>query len=442
MSDYMFMLENHLSSDQNRVVTAVQDAAQQQNLNVFLAGGAMRDMLGGFQVRDLDFSVEGNSLKFARGVADAAGARVLSIDDNRRSVELIFPGGVTAQIAMSRHEKYAKTAAKPQVTPATIQEDLHGRDFSVNAIALSLNRASRGLLLDPTNGLADLEHKELRTLNTYTFYDDPARLIRLIRFRVRLGFTVEERTRMQYENARAAELETYIPARSLGEELKRIAADPNAAEILKALEQENLLKVFSPALASGKVNFPGLQKLEKSQRLAAEANGLVAERFGPFLFALTEKLSAKEKAALIKGTEMRKADVDLWQKLEPRARKLEQALKAARLKKPSQVYQVLSKAEGDEVVFILYHSQNKLVLERIRNYIQRYVPMALEFPEAELQSIAAKPGTPKYEKAREALLLAHLDRRPRKPQAPPGGPIPILEPPVEMAGGVRGRARQ
>ena len=112
---------------------------------------------------------------------------------------------------MSRTERYARTASKPQVTPATIQDDLRGRDFSINAIALSLNKASRGLLLDPTNGLADLEHKELRTLNTYTFYDDPSRLLRLLRFRIRLGFGVEERTRMQYENARAAELENYIP---------------------------------------------------------------------------------------------------------------------------------------------------------------------------------------------------------------------------------------
>src|SRR5439155_19640625 len=183
-----------------------------------------------------------------------------------------------------RVEKYAKTAAKPQVSPATIQEDLRGRDFSVNAIALSLNRASRGLLLDPTNGLADLEHKELRTLNTYTFYDDPSRLFRLLRFLVRLGYGVEERTRLQFENARAAELENYIPARALGEELKHIAEEPSAPEILQALLDEGLLKIFSPALAGGKLNLPGLHKLEKSFRLAAEGNGLRAERLGPFLF--------------------------------------------------------------------------------------------------------------------------------------------------------------
>ena len=106
---------------------------------------------------------------------------------------------------------------------------------------------------------------------------------------------------MQFENARAAELETYIPARALGEELKHIADEPSAPEILQALLEEGLLQIFSPALAGGKLNLPGLHKLEKSFRLAAEGNGLRAERLGPFLFVLTEKLNPKERAALIKA---------------------------------------------------------------------------------------------------------------------------------------------
>src|SRR5437867_5327583 len=124
MSDYLFMLENHLSTEQNRVVAEVQEAASQANFSLFLAGGAMRDMLGGFQIRDLDFVVEGNALKLAKTLAAKAGARGLSLDERRRSMELLFPGGVTAEIGMCRRERYAKPGGHPQVTPATIQEDL------------------------------------------------------------------------------------------------------------------------------------------------------------------------------------------------------------------------------------------------------------------------------------------------------------------------------
>ncbi len=98
------------------------------------------------------------------------------------------------------------------------------------------------------NGLADIERKELRAVSTYGFYDDPSRLLRLVRFRVRLGFTIEERTQMQVANAREAEVEKQIPATALGDELKRISAEDNPTEILKGLEEAGLLALFSPAL--------------------------------------------------------------------------------------------------------------------------------------------------------------------------------------------------
>jgi tRNA nucleotidyltransferase (CCA-adding enzyme) len=84
MSDYMFMLESHLSADQNRAVAELIKEASHANVNLFLTGGAMRDMLGGFQVRDLDFTVEGNALKLAKTVATRANARVLEKPVKRR----------------------------------------------------------------------------------------------------------------------------------------------------------------------------------------------------------------------------------------------------------------------------------------------------------------------------------------------------------------------
>src|SRR3954452_19260779 len=223
MSDYMFMLENHLTGAQNRVLAAVQKAAAEAQINLFLTGGAVRDMLGGFPIRDLDFTVEGNALKLAKTVADQLGAEIIATDSNRKTAELVSPEGVTFEVSMARHERYTKTAGKPQVTPATIQEDLLRRDFTINALALSLNRASRGLLLDPTNGMGDLERREIRNTGNYVFYDSPVRLLRLGRFKARLGFALAEKTVSQYRNAREAELETYITRDELLTELRNAA---------------------------------------------------------------------------------------------------------------------------------------------------------------------------------------------------------------------------
>jgi tRNA nucleotidyltransferase/poly(A) polymerase len=428
MSDYIYMLESHLSPDQNRVVQEVQAAAGQANVNVFLTGGAMRDMLAGFRIRDLDFAVEGNALKVAKALCEHAGAKTVLEDDTRKSAELVFPTGVTAQIVMSRQEKSARAGGKPQVTAATIQEDLRGRDFTCNAIALSLNKASRGLLLDPMNGLADIERHELRASSAYGFYDDPSRLLRLVRFRVRLGFTVEERTQMQVANARDAGVEKTIPPRALAEELRRIGTEDNPADILRALGEAGLLTLFSPVLAGPKINLPGITKFERLSRLLPDDARSRAARFGPFMWALTERLTPKEKQALIATTEMPKAEVDRWQKLEARAKKLETALRSARIKKPSQVYHVVSPAAPDEVLFLMYHSPLKPVQERLRNYYQKYLPAIQEITAEEWAALEGKPGTPRHHKAREEFIANRLDRRPPRQPAAPETPGPVDAP--------------
>jgi tRNA nucleotidyltransferase (CCA-adding enzyme) len=428
MSDYIYILESHLSPDQNRVVGEIQTAAGEAGGNLFLTGGAMRDMLAGFPIRDLDFVVEGNALKLAKAICEATGAELLSTDETRKSAELAFSTGVTAQIAMSRQEKYGRAGARAQVGPATIQEDLRGRDFTCNAIALSLNRASRGLLLDPLNGLADIGRHELRAANAYGFYDDPSRLLRLVRLSVRLGFAVEERTRMQVANAREAGVEKSISPRALGEELKRIAVEDSPAEIVRSLDEAKLLTLFSPALAGAKVNIAGLSKLEKIVRTVPDDPRWRAARLGPFLHAFAEKLSPREKQALVKSAELGKAEADLWQKLETRSRKLETAIRSARIKKASQVYHLVMGAAPDEILFLLYHSSIKLVQERLKSCFQKYLPAVLEITPEEWATVEGKPGTPRYAKAREAFISNRLDRRVRKPAEPEvAPPDPVAE---------------
>jgi hypothetical protein len=145
--------------------------------------------------------------------------------------------------------------------------------------------------------------------------------------------------------------------------------------------------------------------------------------FGLFLNVLTEKLSAAEKAEFIKSLAMDETVVEQWQKLESRSKKLEKELKSAKLQKPSLIYQVLSKAPGDQVLFLLLRSPERLVQDRIRNYLQKYLPMAQEVSDAEVLATGVPPNTPKFEKARTEMIATRLDARPKK--------IPPPTPPVE-----------
>lgn len=432
MSDYMFNLESHLSPEQNSALSAVTTAAAGLGVSLFLAGGAMRDMLGGFAIRDLDFSVEGPALKLAKDVAKKNHAEILSTDEHRKSAELRFPNGVLCEIAMARVEKYGKPGAKPQVTPATIHEDLRGRDFTINAIALSLNRASRGLMIDPTNGAADLERRELRATSNYTMYDDPIRLLRLLRFKARFGFTIEERTLSQFRNAREAGMEKYIQPRALFQELHQIAIEANPLDVLTALEEEGLLSLFVPGLGGAKLNAAAFQKVAKAKAMIPFGAQFPTDWYAISMYCLTQLLSPKERNALIANTKMSKSEADPWLKLEARSKKLEAVLKSAKLSKASQVYAALQKAPGEEILLLHLKSQQRLVQDRIKNYLTKYLPTALEVTDAEVaEASGIEPGHPKFAKAREDRINARLDGRVRKP-APPPEPEPA--PPAPMRG--------
>ena len=142
-----------------------------------------------------------------------------------------------------------------------------------------------------------------------------------------------------------------------------------------------------------------IAKLEKLRRLLPAGNGIRPAGVGPFLFVLTEKMTPRERADLVHTLEMHKQEVDLWQKLEPRAKKLEHALRSTRIKLPSQIYQALAKSPGDELLFLLYRSQQRMVQDRIRNYLQKYYPTAQEVTDADVEKAGAKPGTAKYAQA-------------------------------------------
>ena len=234
-------------------------------MNVYLTGGAVRDIISGFPIRDLDFTVQGNPLKLQKEF-ERSGAVIGGADDNLKILYLTLPGGVRAEISPARTEKYEKTGKPPIITPATIIEDLRRRDFTVNAMALSLNPGSRGLLLDPFNGAADIEAKLVRILHNYAFVEDPSRLIRASRFSARFHWPLEERTQARYESAKENNYIEYITNRAIGYEIEQLAYEDDPLNVVRVLEKEGWLKVLSPHWTVAKVDTNGLSQLMKTRQ--------------------------------------------------------------------------------------------------------------------------------------------------------------------------------
>jgi tRNA nucleotidyltransferase/poly(A) polymerase len=429
MGNYLFMLENHLTPAQAKAMAAVQEAAAANECNVFLTGAAMRNVFAGFPVRELEFVVEGSAVKVAKSVPEAS----VTAEELWKQARLVFSSGVEARILMARHEKYNKPGGKPHITPAAIHEHLRNRDFTINTIAISLSRSSKGLLLDPNNGLSDLEHKELRTVSNYALYDQPVRLFQLIRLKAQLNFTIAPKAQLQYENARESGIEKHIPAEALLSELRHAADDSNPGAIVEAWATEGLLARISPALAGPKLNLPGLAKLAKAKQAIPFGTEPQLDHFSLFLWALTEKLTPRERSEIVEAVAMPKETVEAWHRLEARSARLAKELESA--SKPSLIYAALNRVPAERAVFLLMTSAGRTVHERIRNYFSKYLPMALEVADSEIAVAGVAPGSSKWEKRKAEIIAKRLNARPRKPPEPPVEAVapPPLPPPVRGA---------
>src|SRR6266700_691373 len=229
MPDYMFLLESRLSPEQRAVMLRVQELSAALGFNVYLTGGTVRDLVTGASLRDLDFTVEGNPSKIAQEL-EKGGAKILSEDEKFRHVEVLFAGDCEGSISAARDDHYVRPGTRPEIRWSTIMEDLRRRDFSLNAIAISLNPASRGLLLDPTNGLSDVERGEVRALSIHSFTNQPVRLLRAVRYASRMGFKLEPRTQEWLELAMERDLHHSVTPENAGEELRALAKEEQPSD--------------------------------------------------------------------------------------------------------------------------------------------------------------------------------------------------------------------
>src|SRR5919108_4030573 len=269
MADYIYSMEIRFTPEQQRALLALQDVARAAEMNVYLTGGAVRDIISGFTIRDLDFTVQGNPLRLQKEL-ERAKAIVSAIDDDLKMLYVTLPGNVRAEISMARTENYEKAGKPPIVSPATIIEDLRRRDFTVNAMALSLNPGSRGLLMDPFNGAADIEAKLIRILHNYAFVEDPSRLIRAVHFAARFHWPLEERTQARFNSAKENNYIEYLNNRAIGQEIEQLAYEDDPLHIVRVLEKEGWLGVLSPHWTTAKVDTASLSQLMKTRQQMTE----------------------------------------------------------------------------------------------------------------------------------------------------------------------------
>lgn len=416
MPDYIFLLESRLSAEQRAVLTRMQELGASLATNVYLAGGAIRDLISGLPIRDLDFVLEGNPTRFVREL-EKGGARVIDESEKLRHAELVFAGEVDGSIAAARDDVYVRPGTTPEIRWSTIMEDLRRRDFSINAIALSLNPNSRGLLLDPTNGLADLEtQREVRALSIHSFTNQPVRLLRALRFAARMGFKLETRTQEWFELAMERGLSDSITPDDAGNELRQVAKEDKAAAILKAWEARDLLDIISPPLAKRHPDYDAIGRLGKA-REEMWNGGLRPRLLVPAAAAIVGRLKSREQSALLHRVKFQNADIQSILAIEDEGKKLASLLASRKAAAPRDAYAILEKAPLEVLAYILAESSSAPARNKIRAYLQKWRPLRMDLQSAanELENIGMARG-PKFDKVVEDFFGAQLAGRAKTPE--------------------------
>ena len=222
------------------ILDAVTDAATRFGAPAFLVGGAVRDRLRGVGPVDLDVSVEGDGVAFARLLATDPGWRCV-VHEAFGTAVLATPAGVV-DVVTARREAYPVAAGLPVVSPSTIADDLARRDFTINAVASPLAGPAAGTLLDPFGGAEDIAAGVIRVLHDASFVDDPTRIIRAARYAARLGFRVDPHT-AELARAAAPGLRALSVDR-LHDALALALAEPAAAASLEVLDSLGALAVL------------------------------------------------------------------------------------------------------------------------------------------------------------------------------------------------------
>src|SRR5579875_1315568 len=430
MPDYVYLLENRLSAAQRNAVEQVRQAALHAGMTVFLSGGAVRDLTSGFPVRDLDFSVQGNALKLKKTL-EKTGAELWGEHEETRTLFFWFPGSVRVEVSSTRREEYPKPG-KPVYHWSTMLEDLRRRDFTVNAMALSLNEGSYGLLLDPFNGAADIEARHLRLVNNYGFLEDPSRMIRVTRFAARTGWEMDERTKVRYDNARAEGVIEFLSPWQRGYELEQIGHEEDALKILKALETEGWMQHLFPAWTSAKADAAALEELHRVYvRLLLQ--GVHPDLSAAQMRLLTAKLQPRDLAALKKAMPC-PGFVRHWEHLDEAAREFAARLTGKEASTPSATWKLIANYQPEPVLWLAFTSKSAAVQTRFRNFFEVWPEARQKIPTQLMAEMRITADLPVYADLLNEMFFALIDgkleteeamRAFLEPYSPPAPPPPV-----------------
>jgi tRNA nucleotidyltransferase (CCA-adding enzyme) len=236
-------MKQELSTTMQGVLHEAGYLASEKGFHAWAVGGMVRDLLLGIGNFDLDIVIEGDGILFAQSLAGRLHAKVTS-HERFGTATITFPDRLRVDVATARTEIYERPAVLPRVTPGSIRDDMARRDFTINALAISLMPGDLGRLLDIFHGVRDLRERHIRVLHEQSFMDDPTRIFRAARFETRLGFRIVRSSEQLITVALSRSILSNLEDYRIAAELRLILEEPYPAGPLKRLADLGVIEAL------------------------------------------------------------------------------------------------------------------------------------------------------------------------------------------------------
>jgi tRNA nucleotidyltransferase (CCA-adding enzyme) len=375
----------------------------------YLVGGLVRDVLLKRENLDVDVVIEGDGIKFAYEFAARHTVRVRSHKKFGTAV-MIFPDGFKVDVATARIEYYDFPAAPPSVEVSSLKMDLYRRDFTVNTLAVKLNKRDYGTLVDYFGAQRDIREKVIRVLHNLSFVEDPTRVLRAIRFEQRFGFKIGKLTFALMKNAVAINCFKGLSGRRLFMEFKLLLMEPEPPKSIERMDEFDLLQVLSPQIAFT----PELKVLLENVRGVLSWFDLLYleepyEAWKVYFLGLTSSLDAKAFQAMEARLQMGDADGQrmINQRLQENA--LLDQLYKFHGKSNYVLYKLLSQYDTEILLYMMARANNRTIKRLISDYFTKLKGVESLLKGRDLKAMGFPPG-PLYKEILETLLEARLNK--------------------------------
>jgi tRNA nucleotidyltransferase (CCA-adding enzyme) len=403
------IMEERLSDEVLKKLEDIGNLADQLDYHAYLVGGFVRDMVLRDENYDIDIVIEGDGIIFAEEMSKRFHAKMRSHKEFA-TAKIIYPDGFKVDIASARLEYYKAPAALPVVEHSSLKLDLHRRDFTINTLAISLNKNTFGELIDFFGAQRDIKEKTIRVLHSLSFVEDPTRVFRAIRFEIRFGFKIGKHTLDLIKNAVKLNFLAKIRGRRIWTELVLILREDAPEAILKRLGDLDLLKFISASLIFNREKeklFVQMHAVFKWHELLYQ--GKAPEELQYYVLGLIDHMKHEDVPEFCKRMEMsERTKKEILENVDRIRDAMAKLLMGISVMKKSAIYRTLEPLSGEARLFIMAKTKSEEIKKTISAYITNRDSHKPFTTGEDIKKLGIQEG-PIFKEVLEALKDAKID---------------------------------